>query len=69
MPKLKTSKAQRLASEKWKKKNIGKNRYINERSSARSFIRNKASLEDLGELKGLIETQVSRILQKQQKEL
>lgn len=69
MPKLTTSKAQRLASERWKKKNVVKNRYINERSSARSFIRNKASLKDLGELKGLIETQISRILQKQQKEL
>lgn len=69
MPKLKTSKAQRLASENWKKKNIEKNRYINERSSARSFIRSKASIEDLGELKELIETQIYRILQKQQKEL
>lgn len=69
MPRMKTSKAQRRASEKWKKKNEGKNRYINERSSTRSFIRNKATHEDLYKLKELIETQLSRVLQEQQSKL
>lgn len=43
--------AQKKARDKWKAKNKEKNALINKRSTARSFIRRFASLE---ELKGLI---------------
>ncbi|WP_278414614.1 hypothetical protein [Lactobacillus taiwanensis] len=46
--------AQKKARDKWKAKNKEKNALINKRSTARSFIRRFASLEDLEELKGLI---------------
>lgn len=49
-----TSKAQLKASKKWDEENRDKKRYINARSGARSFIKNKSTLEDLQELKQLI---------------
>lgn len=42
------------ADKKWRDKNKEKANYLKQRSSARSFIRNKAILEDLEELKKLI---------------
>ncbi|MPN21646.1 hypothetical protein SDC9_169026 [bioreactor metagenome] len=46
---------QTIANEKWENKNREYASYLKSRSSARSFIRNKATLEDLEELKILIE--------------
>lgn len=46
----KTPDSQRRASEKWKEKNRDRNRYINQRSAARSFIRLRATPDDLEEL-------------------
>lgn len=40
---------------RWAEKNKERRRYLSYRSSARSFIRNYASQEDLEELKDLIE--------------
>ncbi|MBM7868902.1 hypothetical protein JOC70_000371 [Clostridium pascui] len=46
---------QTIANQKWENKNKEYASYLKSRSSARSFIRNKATLEDLKELKALIE--------------
>jgi hypothetical protein len=46
--------SQQKANEKWNEKNKERRTYLSARSSARSFIRNKATLEDLKELKHLI---------------
>lgn len=46
--------AKKRANEKWKENNAERNRYINQRSAARSFIRNRATKEDLDELTKLI---------------
>lgn len=46
---------QTIANQKWEDKNKAYASYLKSRSSARSFIRNKATLEDLEELKQLIE--------------
>lgn len=44
------------ANKKWESKNKVYSRYLKDRSSARSFIRNKATLDDLSELRNLIES-------------
>lgn len=51
----KTSEAQRNADKRWREKNRWYANYLKNRTSARSFIRNKATLEDLEELQNLIE--------------
>lgn len=51
----KTSEAQTKANKNWADKNREYSSYLKSRSSARSFIRNKATLEDIEELKGLID--------------
>lgn len=43
------------ADKKWKDANRERRNYLSGRGAARSFIRNKATLEDLGELISLIE--------------
>ncbi|MGY3775827.1 hypothetical protein [Helcococcus sueciensis] len=42
------------ADKRWNEKNKERRNYLGQRSSARSFIRNRATLEDLEELKLLI---------------
>jgi hypothetical protein len=49
MPKKQTE-----ANKKWQEKNKDYANYISARSRARSFIKNKASLEDLEEFRKLI---------------
>lgn len=51
----KTREAQRNADKRWREKNRQYASYLKNRTSARSFIRNKATLEDLEELQNLIE--------------
>lgn len=46
---------QTIANQNWEKKNREYASYLKSRSSARSFIRNKATTEDLEELQKLIE--------------
>lgn len=48
------SESQKRANEKWADQNRERKSYLSSRSSARSFIRNKATLEDLDELDQLI---------------
>lgn len=47
--------AKAKANKKWNEKNKDRMRYINARSAARSFIRNKSTLDDLQELQKLID--------------
>ena len=51
----KTSEAQRKADKRWREKNREHANYLKNRTSARCFIRNKATLEDIEELKALME--------------
>lgn len=50
----KTSAAQEKANKKWAENNKAYSSYLKSRSSARSFIRNKATVEDLAEFIQLI---------------
>ena len=43
------------ANKKWQEKNKERAKYLSDRSRARSFIKNLATLEDLEEFKTLIE--------------
>lgn len=45
---------QTIANQNWEKKNREYASYLKSRSSARSFIRNKATLEDIEELRSLL---------------
>ncbi|WP_455257395.1 hypothetical protein [Peptoniphilus asaccharolyticus] len=54
MSEEKTSESQRKASRKWEQNNKERNYYLTLRRSARNFIRNHATPEDLEELKELI---------------
>ncbi|WP_348769616.1 hypothetical protein [Streptococcus sp. NLN64] len=49
------SESQQKANQKWAENNKERRSYLSSRSSARSFIRNKATLEDLDELTQLIQ--------------
>lgn len=51
----KISEARERANKKWNENNKEHMNYLRSRSSARSFIKNKATLEDLEELEKLIE--------------
>lgn len=42
------------ANKKWQERNREKAKYLRDRSTARSFIRNKATLEDIKEMETLI---------------
>lgn len=52
--KKKMSEARKRADEKWRKNNKEHANYLRARSASRSFIRNKATKEDLKELLELI---------------
>ncbi|AIS61373.1 hypothetical protein FQS07_08590 [Listeria innocua] len=54
MTKKTTSDAQLKANKAWQDKNKEHANYLKSRSAARSFIKNKATLEDLKELEKLI---------------
>lgn len=50
-----TVEQQMEADKRWAEKNKEHRRYLSARGAARSFIRNRATLEDLEELRGMIE--------------
>lgn len=54
---------QTIANQKWEKNNREYASYLKSRSSARSFIRNKATIEDLEELEQLIATRRKELTQ------
>ena len=48
----------------WQKKSKERNLYLNDRSRARGFIKNKATLEDLKELAELIQEKIQILSEK-----
>ncbi|EDS77284.1 hypothetical protein [Clostridium massiliodielmoense] len=54
-------KKQTIANQKWESKNKEYASYLKSRSSARSFIRNKATFDDLQELKQLIKEREEKL--------
>ena len=54
MENIKTSKAQIKAMKKWQDNNKEQTNYIKNRSSCKSFIKNKATLEDIQDIEKLI---------------
>ena len=57
----KVSKSRRKATKKWEQNNKEHASYLKSRASARSFIRNKATQEDLCELKIMINEKLETI--------
>lgn len=55
---MKVSQAQIKASKKWDSNNRERKNYIVKRSTAKSFIKNNATLEDLQELTMLINDRI-----------
>lgn len=51
--------AQKRAKQKYREKNRERTNYLNARTTSRGFIRNKATKEDLQELKELIKERES----------
>lgn len=49
------------ADKRWNEKNKERRNYLGQRSSARSFIRNKATEEDLLELENLIKERRNKL--------
>lgn len=64
----KTSEAQRNADKRWREKNRDHANYLKNRTSARCFIRNRATLKDIGELEVLIKERVE-VLKKENNKL
>lgn len=58
---MKTSEARKKANAKWASKNREYRNYLTKRSSARGFIRNKATQEDLLELRDMIDEKLSEM--------
>jgi len=46
------------ANKRWQEKNREKAKYLRNRSTSRSFIKNQATLEDIEELQQLIQTRL-----------
>ena len=55
--------AQKRANEKWHKNHRDRANYIAMRSSARSFIRKKSTLDDLEELQNIIENRRRELIE------
>ena len=53
--------AQKRAKQKYREKNRERTNYLNARTTARGFIRNKATEEDLEELEKLIKERKERL--------
>ena len=64
----KTSEAQRNADKRWREKNREYANYLKNRTSARCFIRNRATLEDIEELKVLMKER-AEVLKKENNKL
>ncbi|MBY6838798.1 hypothetical protein [Clostridium botulinum] len=61
MQESKVSDAQQRAIKNWDKKNREKSNYIKAKSACKSFIKNKATKEDLQELIQLINDKIQEI--------
>ena len=49
---------QKESNKRWQEKNKEKAKYLRNRSTARSFIKNQATTEDIEELQQLIQTRI-----------
>ena len=58
----KTSEAQLKANQNWIENNRERSNYTRSKSSAKSFIRNKATLDDLSDLELLIKERRNNLL-------
>ena len=58
---MSVSEAQKRANAKWEAQNREHRNYLSKRSSARGFIRNKATQEDLLELRDMIDEKLSEM--------
>lgn len=67
-PKSKVSESQKRANKKWAEKNKTKNTYIKTRSSARSFIRNHASEDDIEEFRTLLDERLTLLAELKREE-
>jgi len=56
---MSATEAQKRATKKWNERNREHRNYLNARSVARGFIRNKAKIDDLLELQTLIQNKLS----------
>lgn len=61
--------AQQKATKKWNKNNREHRNYLSKRSSARSFIRNHATEDDLNELEELIAERREALMTETEKEI
>ena len=61
MTNLKTSKSQRKAVKTYEDKNKTKVNYLKAKSSAKSFIKNKATLEDIEEIEKLLKIRFEKL--------
>ena len=52
------------ANKKWQEKNRDKARYLRNRSTARSFIKNQATLEDIAEIESFIIIRKKELIKK-----
>lgn len=53
--------SQTEANKKWQEKNKEYSNYLKARSTARGFIKNKATLEDLNEIEQLIKIRIENL--------
>lgn len=49
------------ANKRWQEKNKARAKYLSDRSRARSFIKNQATLEDIEEFRNLLKERESQI--------
>ena len=49
------------ANKRWQKKNKTRAKYLSDRSRTRSFIRNLATLDDIEELRGLLDEREDKL--------
>lgn len=55
------SESKKKANEKWNDNNKERMRYLRSRSSARSFINNRATIDDINELRQLLDEREKNI--------
>lgn len=63
MPVQKYTDAKAKANKKWGDQNKEHRAYLNARSTARSFIRNRATVDDLNELEKIISQRRSQLVE------
>lgn len=60
---MKVRECQKRANEKWSKENREHSNYLKNRSACKSFIKNRATLEDIAELYELLEIRKNELME------